>query len=534
MLLASLLAVPVLAGHPSMAAEYTVEPLIAPAPLHGANGMELDIDGRLVVGSMMSSTIYRVERATGAVEVLVPPPRGIADDLAIGPDGTLAWTSTPFGIVHVQRADGRIERLATNLPMINSINFTRDGRLFAAQVTENLGNLYEIDLVGGEPPRVVVADLPGLNGFEISDDDQLYGPLQWGGELVRIDLDSGRVTRIADGFTRPVAVNLDSNGQVYVLDYLDGDLLRVDPDSGEKTKVAKLSAPVDNLAISDEDLIYVSHPCSQGVEEVDPATAQVRQLAAGSIGFPGGAVLTQHAGREMLLVSGLFCQHWVDPDTGLATPLPRRGETIWAGWIDLRGDTMVLSGFAFGQLQWLDAATGEPRVTLDGLDNPYAVRLMDDDSVWVAEAGRNRIIRLKPDRDAVPEIIATGLEGPVDFIVTDQGMFVSEAAGGAVSFVALESRARRAIRDGLNLPEGIALLPDGRLAVAEVGAKRLIAVAVESGDIEVLAENLPIGLAPFMGTAKTFLPTDVVVDEAGVIYLVADGVPTVLKVTALQ
>ena len=37
-----------------------------------------------------------------------------------------------------------------------------------------------------------------------------------------------------------------------------------------------------------------------------------------------------------------------------------------------------------------------------------------------------------------------------------------------------------------------------------------------------------------MGTAKTFLPTDVVIDEAGVIYLVADGVPTVLKVTALQ
>jgi sugar lactone lactonase YvrE len=495
MLLASWLAAALLAGHPSIAAEYTVEPLIAPAPLHGANGMELDADDRLVVGSMMSSTIYRIDRATGAVEVLVPPPRGIADDLAIGPDGTLAWTSTPFGIVHVQRADGRIERLAKNLPMINSINFTRDGRLFAAQVTENLGNLYEIDLAGGEPPRVVAADLPGLNGFEISDDNQLYGPLQWGGELVRIDLDSGKVTRIADGFTRPVAVNLDSKGQVYVLDYLDGDLMRVDPDSGEKTKVAKLSAPVDNLAISDEDLIYVSHPCTQGVEEVDPATGQVRQLAAGSIGFPGGAVLTQHAGREMLLVSGLFCQHWVDPDTGVATPLP---------------------------------------LTLDGLDNPYAVRLMDDDSVWVAEAGRNRIIRLKPDRDAVPEIIATGLEGPVDFIVTDQGMFVSEAAGGAVSFVTLESRARRVIRDGLNLPEGIALLPDGRLVVAEVGAKRLIAVAVESGDIEVLAVNLPIGLAPFMGTAKTFLPTDVVVDEAGVIYLVADGVPTVLKVTALQ
>lgn len=52
MLLASCLAVALLAGPPSMAAEYTVGPLIAPAPLHGANGMELEADGRLVVAKV--------------------------------------------------------------------------------------------------------------------------------------------------------------------------------------------------------------------------------------------------------------------------------------------------------------------------------------------------------------------------------------------------------------------------------------------------------------------------------------------------
>ena len=94
------------AGEP--AGRYRVELLIPEAPLHGANGMELDADGQLVVGSMMSATIISINPDDFSTRLLVDAPRGIADDLAIGPDGTLVWTSTPFGIIHMRRPGGAV------------------------------------------------------------------------------------------------------------------------------------------------------------------------------------------------------------------------------------------------------------------------------------------------------------------------------------------------------------------------------------------------------------------------------------------
>ncbi len=184
----------------AVAGDYAMEVLVVETPLHGANGMEFDADGDLIAGSMMNASVFHVDTETGAVETIVGPPRGVADDLAIGPDGTLVWTSTPFGIVHVLRPGGKVERLATDLPMINSINFTRDGRLFAAQVTVSGGNLYELDVAGQTEPRLVLEDLPGLNSFEIDDNNILFGPLQWGGKIIRIDLKTAAVEDVATGF----------------------------------------------------------------------------------------------------------------------------------------------------------------------------------------------------------------------------------------------------------------------------------------------------------------------------------------------
>ena len=46
----------------------------------------------------------------------------------------------------------------------------------------------------------------------------------------------------------------------------------------------------------------------------------------------------------------------------------------------------------------------------------------------------------------------------------------------------------------LKMPEGIALAPDGKLIVAEVGAKRVISIDPPNGAVTEIAGNLPIGL----------------------------------------
>ncbi|MCH6555152.1 MAG: DNA-3-methyladenine glycosylase I, partial [Chloroflexi bacterium] len=127
-----------------------------------------------------------------------------------------------------------------------------------------------------------------------------------------------------------------------------------------------------------------------------------------------------------------------------------------------------------------------------------------------AEHGTGRILRLTEAGGQAPEVLVDGLAGPVEFLEFEKNkLYVSEADAGRVSMHDIDSGERVVVVDNLDQPEGIDRLPDGRLLIAEVGARRLIAVDTDTGAIEVIAENLPVGLPPFMGTAKTFLPTDV-------------------------
>ncbi len=199
---------------------YRVETLVPGGPLHGINGITFGPDGGLYAGSVSGQTIYRVDIASGAVEVVVPAPAGEADDIAFAPDGTLVWTALLEGEIRALRGDGRIDVIAADKALINPIHFTGDGRLFAAQ--KGFDRLYEFDFNGVEDPRLVAKKMGDLNSFEITADDQLYGPLSRIGTVARIDIETGRVTPIAENLGKPIALNLDANGRIWVVDLSTG------------------------------------------------------------------------------------------------------------------------------------------------------------------------------------------------------------------------------------------------------------------------------------------------------------------------
>ena len=102
-------------------AEYQRELLVPGSHFHGVHGITAGPDGKLYVGSVVGAAVYTVDPGSGAVDTLIPSPKGMADDLEFGPDGTLAYTSFFTGIVHARRPGGRIDVLASGLPGINSI-----------------------------------------------------------------------------------------------------------------------------------------------------------------------------------------------------------------------------------------------------------------------------------------------------------------------------------------------------------------------------------------------------------------------------
>ena len=80
------------------------------------------------------------------------------------------------------------------------------------------------------------------------------------------------------------------------------------------------------------------------------------------------------------------------------------------------------------------------------------------------------------------------------------------------------------------MPEGIAVAPDGKLVVAEVGAKRLVSIDPANGAVTEIAGNLPIGLPAAPGGLLSNIPTGVGVGASGVIYFSSDVENAIYKV----
>jgi sugar lactone lactonase YvrE len=102
---------------------------------------------------------------------------------------------------------------------------------------------------------------------------------------------------------------------------------------------------------------------------------------------------------------------------------------------------------------------------------------------------------------------------------------------GDVSRIDLATNTRTIVARKLKRPEGIALAADGRLIVAEVGTKRVVAIDPSGkAKMEVLADGLSIGLNVGNKVPAPFLPTGVTVTKDGAIYVTGDIYNTLYRI----
>jgi streptogramin lyase len=523
--LCTAVAATVLFGAGASAQTYEVTKLVPGSAFHGVHGLGIDKAGRLFAGSVAGAALYEVDRNSGTAKVAIPAPEGMADDIAFAPDGTMAWTGFLTGDLYSRKGDGPIKKLASGLPGINSLAYRRDGRLYATQVF--LGDaLYEIDVEGVKPPRMIMEKMGGLNGFEFGPDDRLYGPLWFKGQVVKVDVDKPELTVVADGFKIPAAVNLDSKGNLWVVDTALGQLVRVDPKSGAKKMVAQLKPSLDNLAIDDKDRVFVSNMADNGIQEIDPETGAARQLIIGKLALPGGIAVVSEGLKETIYVADVFAYRTVDGATGEVSELARMhadGVTLeYPMSATAKGDEVILSSWFTGTVQVIDRKTGKTREMMHGFKAPHDAIRLEDGSILVNELGSKSLIRAGGEHGKDRSVLIGDLEGPVGLVGGSSGeVFVTEAFSGQVSTVKSSGQKTVIARD-LKMPEGIALAPDGKLIVAEVGAKRIVEIDPPNANVKEIAGNLPIGLPAAPGGLPTNIPTGVAVGASGTIYFSSD------------
>ncbi|MGB1202116.1 MAG: hypothetical protein ACPG75_01030, partial [Alloalcanivorax venustensis] len=490
-------------------------------PYLGVHGLGIDPRGRLLAGSVVGQSLSLVDRESGAVRPFVGPPVGMADDVAFGPDGEVAWTAYLVGELRIRNAAGEIRTVASGLPGLNSLAYTEDGRLFATQVF--MGDaLYEIDRSGEQPPRKIIEGMGGLNGFEFGPDGHLYGPLWFKGEVVRVNVDSGEMDTVADGFRIPAAVNFDGQGRLYVVDSATGELLRLRPDSGEKVRVARLKPSLDNLAIDKQaGLLYVSNMADNSIQEVDLADGRVRDLVRTRLAAPSGLAMV----GDQLHIADTFAYRVMDTGSGDIREVGR----MWAShleyplnaWADEH--VVVLTSWATGTVQVFDRASGEMTHGFHDFQAPHDAVQLADGSLLVAELATGRLLRVSGEQGEQREAVVVALAGPAGMAFNaDRSTLFVTTAGGSVWAVNPADWSKRRVRDGLAMPEGISVSAAGKLLVMEVGKQRLLEIDPVDGATRTLAEDLPVGLPALEGLPPTGVFNDVVEAANGDLFFTAD------------
>jgi sugar lactone lactonase YvrE len=131
----------------------------------------------------------------------------------------------------------------------------------------------------------------------------------------------------------------------------------------------------------------------------------------------------------------------------------------------------------------------------------------------------------RADRDQ-RTVIASDLAGPVGLTwagAAQNAVYVAESTSGTITRIELAAKGERTtVATGLNQPEGITVLADGRIAVVEVGTRRLVVVDPADGSITTLATNLPVGHQTANAPPPIYLPSGVAQGADGTLYISGD------------
>ena len=476
-------------------AEAAVRKIGASASFRGINGIHFGPDGDLWLASVVTPAVARIDPESGEILEnlgLGDGPKS-PDDLAFGPDGSVYWTDISNGEVAMRSPDGSTRIVGSPGVGVNPITFSDDGRLFVSQCFMDT-RLFELDPQGVEEPRLIRDDLGpgcGLNGMDWgSADGRLYGPRWFRGEVARVDVDSGELETVADGFGVPAAVKFDSQGRLHVLDSLRGEVIRLGDDGGREV-VASVQPGLDNFAFNEEDRLFISS-FADGfiVEAVSPEENRV--VLAGGLNMPGGVALIGGAESPRLVVADFFALRQLDPATGEELSVVR--DVI--GFSDL-GSSMSVQATADGQLvlttSWFDNAVriwdpnADALVQVFGeLAQPIDAMLFEGEVV-TSQWGAGNVIAFSRENPAEKRVLVDGLKGPAGLTKADGALYVADNLAGTLHRIA--DSGAELVADGLDQPEGLAAA-NGSIYVVEAGSGHVTAINPANGESTTVAGPL--------------------------------------------
>jgi hypothetical protein len=280
--------------------------LVEGAPIKGgSNGLGFDSTDNLYVANVFGGTISVIDPETGELLDQLGGPQGVVavDDLHFAPDGSLFWTDalgtvsrrSPGGDGVVSSADGTTTLVVADIPAVNPITITGDGRVFLAQCFAPATGVFEIlDPYGATPSplRTVLDGIPGCasNGMDHTD-GILFTPRWFEDRILGIDPETGvTVVEIVTDHV-PTAVKVQ-NGHLYWVSQETGGVYRADlaETAPVPQLLAQLKPGLDNLAFDSQGRLFVSHAEDGSIVEILDDSS-VRIVSEGGMVIPKGIAI---------------------------------------------------------------------------------------------------------------------------------------------------------------------------------------------------------------------------------------------------
>jgi sugar lactone lactonase YvrE len=522
--------------------DYVLKVLARGAPLHEANGIWAD-GGRLYVATVAGAQVAVLDARNG--QLLDRLSYSAADDVTMGPDGSLYWTDLLDGKVWRMAPDGAVTSQFVGVG-VNPITFSADGRLFVAQAILPMGQtLWQLD------PALVAAPTPvwdpgafplQLNGFDFGPDGMLYAPQPYLGRVIRLDLKAHPITPqvVATGMSFPTAVKFDSQGRLFaVASAADGQVFRIDAASGALHLVSTVPtglSGLDNLAFGPRDELYCTGGGDGSVWRIMPSGV-ARSLSAGGLSIPTSVATAPGSGPGhpvSLYVGNVFGYQKLDA---------RTGHTQDVQWTSFGGsaltmvftlapysDDLALTSYFTNSVQVWDPTTGTSLGEWFDLPVPVNAIGFGDDLIVATVGGGGAVVRQTPAGARTPFVFPAPpvtLYLPSGLAATDDDLWVADWATGMVwQLVAggVTLTPARPVAFGLAGPEGLAVDRDGSLLVVEANIRQLTRVDPATGAKTPVATGLRLGMTP--PPSPTMLPymylSGVAVDAHGTIYVTGD------------
>jgi thiol-disulfide isomerase/thioredoxin len=149
----------------------------------------------------------------------------------------------------------------------------------------------------------------------------------------------------------------------------------------------------------------------------------------------------------------------------------------------LEGRTDLAAGPAFTSVPVGGAGT---------LAFPGKVASDGGDQIAIADTGHDRVLVCGLDGTVLREF--AGFSQPQGVRFDEDRLLVCDTVAGEVVAVSLPEGERRVLASGLRAPWDALVLPDARIAVAEAGLHRIVAIPADGGEAEVLAGSRAEGL----------------------------------------